>query len=394
MEVIYAREAPPKSWKKSVFLAGPTPRSPRVQSWRPKALWLLEKSGYDGVVFVPEDREERDYSSFDFKKQIEWEWQCLNLADCVLFWVPRDLKNLPGFTTNVEFGFWVRSGKVILGAPDTAAKMDYLRALAKSEYVPVTDNLEDAVNKVLAFVGDGYLRTGGEREVPLHIWRMPSFQSWYSAQKGAGNRLDGAKLEWVFRVGKNKDAVYAWVLHVNVYIQSENRNKTNEIVISRNDISSVVLFRKDPNSDDPLDYSVVLVKEFRSPAATPDGFIWELPGGSSWNPFEPPLEVAVKEVFEETGLKLEAARFKTHRSRQLAGTFSAHKANLFSVELTDKELEWLAGQKGIPKGLLDNPSGERTYVEIKTVKELLGWTLVDWSTLGMILQSLFYKVYP
>lgn len=39
---------------------------------------------------------------------------------------------MPGFTTNVEFGYWVKSksklkpGKVLYGRPDTAEKIKYL----------------------------------------------------------------------------------------------------------------------------------------------------------------------------------------------------------------------------------------------------------------------------
>ena len=42
------------SLKKSIFLAGPTPRSKEVKSWRPEAIRLLKEKGFDGVVFVPE----------------------------------------------------------------------------------------------------------------------------------------------------------------------------------------------------------------------------------------------------------------------------------------------------------------------------------------------------
>ena len=75
--------------------------------------------------------------------------------------------------------------------------------------------------------------------------------------------------------------------------------------------------------------------------------------------------------------------------RQLAGTILAHKAHLFSAELTDEELTWLETQKGIPHGAdLDNPTGERAYTEIKTLGEILSENLVDWSNVGMICEAL------
>src|SRR6266511_3357557 len=40
----------------SLFLAGPTPRSADVPSWRPEALNLLRGLGFAGTVLVPERR--------------------------------------------------------------------------------------------------------------------------------------------------------------------------------------------------------------------------------------------------------------------------------------------------------------------------------------------------
>jgi hypothetical protein len=59
--VVYALEEPPAIFAKSIFLAGPTPRRPEVASWRPDALRILQEAGYDGVVFVPEDRSGRSH---------------------------------------------------------------------------------------------------------------------------------------------------------------------------------------------------------------------------------------------------------------------------------------------------------------------------------------------
>lgn len=42
----------------------------------------------------------------------------LERASVIAFWVPRDLERLPGFTTNVEFGGYVGSGRVVYGRPD------------------------------------------------------------------------------------------------------------------------------------------------------------------------------------------------------------------------------------------------------------------------------------
>ena len=122
MNTIYATE-PVILVGRSIFLAGPTPRSQEVPSWRPQALDLLEKMNFGGTVLVPERRGDRNY---DFRSQVEWEWEGLEGCDKIVFWVPRELKTMPAFTTNVEFGSYVRSGRALYGRPDGCPKNDYL----------------------------------------------------------------------------------------------------------------------------------------------------------------------------------------------------------------------------------------------------------------------------
>lgn len=222
-------------------------------------------------------------------------------------------------------------------------------------------------------------KTVGEKQVPEHIWRLPHFQSWLQAQKEAGNRLDGFKLMFEHYVADGK-FLFFWAGHVDVYVASENRNKTNEIVISRPDISHVVMFNETLFGS----AHVVMVREFRSPATTPNGFILESPGGSSFKP-ESALDNAAHEVFEETGIKIPTDRLTPVGSRQLMGTMSAHKAHVFAVELTDDEMT--AVSKNIGKMFGDAEATEQTYLEIHNVKELLKEPSTDWSTLGMIAAS-------
>lgn len=118
--------------KKSIFLAGPTPRGEGVASWRVDAVKKLEELGFDGVVFVPE------YSSWipkeNYEDQANWEREALTEATVILFWIPRSLPDMPGFSTNVEFGYWMHSKKVIYGRPDGAPKTRYLDWLYKTDY--------------------------------------------------------------------------------------------------------------------------------------------------------------------------------------------------------------------------------------------------------------------
>lgn len=140
--------------RKSIFLAGPTPRAPKPsrppdQSWRPEALTILEAYGFDGDVFVPETSDWLSHDNYD--RQVRWEWEALNQATVIAFWVPREIfakdadtptLKFPAFTTNVEFGLYARSGKALLGYPPGAEKMSYLDALARECKMSVYANVK------------------------------------------------------------------------------------------------------------------------------------------------------------------------------------------------------------------------------------------------------------
>lgn len=387
MKIIYAREKFPKSFKKAVFLAGPSPRGMAgVESWRLQAIRLLKEMGYNGLVFSPEPRKRNPKLKYDDKMyddQIKWETEGLNKADCIIFWIPRTLDKMPGFTTNIEYGEWFKSGKIVLGAPKNASKLNYLRARGADYNVPMYYTLRNTIKKALKMVGRGALRRDGECDVPLHIWKTETFQSWYKAQRLAGNKLDKARVEWTFRPDGKKGFLFLWVLKVSVFIGREKRYKTNEFVIARPDISTMLLFKKGKNIEDTV---VVLIREFRSPVANSDGSIWELPSGSAFHLKKNPLVSAANELREETGLRINPERIKLADSRQLMGTLSAHKSHLYYAEITMDELAWLVKQSGIPRGI--KKDSERTFVELKTVKQILKERLVDWSMLGMILSVL------
>lgn len=144
MQVKYARTQLPKS----IFLAGPTPRSPSVPSWRPDAVMTLELLGFDGTVFVPEDGDGCS-TKFNYDDQIEWELQALHSATVIVFWIPRKMDTMPALTTNVEFGLFAARRNIVLGYPKDAFRMKYLRGIATmyglNVYSTLTQTLSAAV---------------------------------------------------------------------------------------------------------------------------------------------------------------------------------------------------------------------------------------------------------
>ena len=139
--------------KKSIFLAGPTPRNENVKSWRKEACKLLEEKGFDGVVYVPEYSDGKPL--MDYLDQVEWEREALSNASVIAFWIPRELKEMPAFTTNVEFGYWIHTGRIIYGRPDEARKNKYLDWLYKKDVKkePI-NNLEELLIKTIDLVNE------------------------------------------------------------------------------------------------------------------------------------------------------------------------------------------------------------------------------------------------
>ena len=380
MDVVYALQPFPTRVMKTLFLAGPTPRGPG-KSWRPEALEKLEAMGFDGHVLVPEPEDQK--WAEDYVDQVEWEAEGLQRADVIVFWVPRDVKTLPGLTTNDEWGVWKDSGKVVWGNPEGADHVRYQRYYSERLGVPVKDSLAGTLGAALKKLGEGSLREGeGECQVPLHVWTRDDFQAWYKSQKASGNRLDGLTVEWSFWVGKKRERLFLYSLHANVWISDEERSKSNECLVLRPDVSVVCLYQRGASH---LDTKVVLVKEFRTPVRNAASMVYELPGGSSLKQGTDPLQTAADEVSEEVGLTLAPERLRAHGSRQMGATLCAYHAHLYSVELTPEEMTRLE----LDDSVHGEPGGEeRTTIEVLTVGALLREKLVDWPMMGMVFEVL------
>lgn len=388
MQVVYALEEPPISYSKSIFLAGPTPRSAEVQGWRRDALLELERLGYDGVVFVPESINQEWHN--DYLGQIEWEQKSRARADVIAFWVPRNATTMPGLTTNIEFGEDFSSMKIVYGRPLNAESFNYLDALYEKAYKKQpAHTLKSTMQRAIEFIGEGAPRVKGETTVPLHIWRTRQFQKWYLAQTHVGNKLVDCKQLNVF-VPRSTDFVFMFQLWVRVWIAAEQRYKENEFIVSRTDISVICAYYREPG-DHLLDAKIVLVKEFRSPVRNPKGFVYELAGGSSFKKTEDIMQTAVDELFEETGLQVSIDQLEFKGGRQLNATFTTHHAHLFTCALTREQLEIALEAESLNKTFGNIEDSELTYIRVARVSDILNNREaypVDWSMLGMIVEAL------
>jgi len=136
--------------KNSIYLAGPTYRDCTNPSWRNEACDLLEKENFDGNVFIPEFKDGIKPNDWTYSRQVDWETKHLNEATIILFWIPRDLEILPAFTTNIEFGEWLHSKKIVIGAPESAPKNEYLKARCSRLVIPWWTSLPETVHEAVS----------------------------------------------------------------------------------------------------------------------------------------------------------------------------------------------------------------------------------------------------
>lgn len=147
IQLVMAREAVTADGP-SVFLAGPTPdKSAPAPSWRPEAVRALTtqwNGGHPLTVLSPESRNGQRAARYE--DQVDWETGAREAATAILFWIPRDLRTLPGMTTNVEFGLDVATGRAVLGCPPDCPNPErnrYLIYVARRHGVPVLGTLHD-----------------------------------------------------------------------------------------------------------------------------------------------------------------------------------------------------------------------------------------------------------
>lgn len=93
--------------QRSVFLAGPSSRQDVLEfKWRPLGVHYLRKAGFQGIIYVPEPRED-DWS---FKESFPIpivKWESIRILTCniVMVWFRRHQIQLPGRVTATELAF-------------------------------------------------------------------------------------------------------------------------------------------------------------------------------------------------------------------------------------------------------------------------------------------------
>lgn len=386
MELIYSKESFPQTLSKSIFLAGPTPRKDLSLSWREECVEVFKELNYDGTLFLPINRDHIPFNPDTLEEQIDWEIKSLNACDCILFWIPRLMREdyeMMGLTTNVEFGRYLNSYKLIIGGNDT--KNFYLQYISKDKYKWHYD-MKDLVKDAIDFVGNPVERHGVECKIPKHIFTSKQFMNWYNGMKSAGNRLEDISIDYEFH-GKKTNNLYIAIWHPHVYVEEskdgikEQRIKSNEIVVGRPDMSYICAYYIDEHGG----IWVIVCEEFRSAVNNSAGMVFELPGGSSLKEGEDELETASHELEEETGLRIESSRFKRVAMKQSAATLASHKICLFSVRLNSDEFEQVKNDTN-SHGISED--SELIHIHLIQPLEEQYYEYMDWTTIGMLEQCM------
>jgi 8-oxo-dGTP pyrophosphatase MutT (NUDIX family) len=395
MDVIYAGEPLPERTTLTLFLAGPTPRaatgSPAVRAWRQEALVLLEAMGFTGQVLIPEPR---GGWSPDYDGQIAWECAMRACADIIIFYVPRRLAGwrdswsrwvpaawrgagpMPAFTTNIEFGEDLPTGRVVYGRPDGAPKNRYLDARYREAtgWEPCR-TLDETLRAALRAAGEPVERTGAARCVPAAIWRAPTFQDWWASRHAAGHRVDAVRVTRVSGAPEPGATPFFWALEPTVWVPEEGRHKSNEVAFGRPDVACVV-----PVLTDGPQWELGAVEEVRLPGQTASGRVLEWPGGSDPLGSTDMAAVALSELEEELGVVgVDPGRLVPLGARQVSATSCIHRCHAFALLLTYGESQDMRSRLG---RVLCADGEERTRLVVLPVEE---WehAQMDWCQVGV-----------
>jgi len=140
---------------------------------------MLGDRGFVGTVIIPEfrDRLFHEAAAAHFGSDscpvsgmspvsynvLDWETRGIELATCVLFWMPFTMaaeetsESLPGFTTRAEVSReLVRAPhRVVLGMPVGAVSSAHIRYHAHRDSVPIYQTLAETVDAVLVCIAKG-----------------------------------------------------------------------------------------------------------------------------------------------------------------------------------------------------------------------------------------------
>ena len=144
----FPNKLPSRKNKWYIFLAGPILGAPEWQDNIPnisdEIIWLSPRGG--------------DNYHFTYEELIDWESNCLRMADIILFWIPEPIKIIEGKdyaqTTRTEFGEYLARGKkVIIGVNNKFPGRMYFEIKSKQYGIKkIHNNINDCLIEIKEYI--------------------------------------------------------------------------------------------------------------------------------------------------------------------------------------------------------------------------------------------------
>ncbi len=101
---------------------------------------------FDDIVLVIPEYMTEFPNDWNYSRQVSWERKWLELADIIVFWIPRS-EELPAYTTNIEIGQYLLSDKIIVGG-NNHPRNNYIKEVLSQKGDIWNTNIEDCINSV------------------------------------------------------------------------------------------------------------------------------------------------------------------------------------------------------------------------------------------------------
>ncbi|MFI2204694.1 hypothetical protein ACH47Z_28680 [Streptomyces sp. NPDC020192] len=382
--IVHAGQPMPMSWDASVLLAGAAPEASSLQHGLITALkagWRQTGQTWDSrlVVLIPHQASDRPASD----QHSQWLHDAYTWTDEIVL-MPAPGTDLSPLLRLEGIDLEDARDHLTLHVtePDEAT-----RAWAEQHSVPLAHTPSDAAAVVLKRLDRGWKRRGGQRQVPLSVVSNTGYHYWQEALRDAGRTLDAASIGWARRNPIHPEYASWWAM--NARIRHPDHQVTNELVVGRTSVLSVVIFvrrhvwtdsevvvLRDPNS---LGTEPLITAPTRFPVRLPsmdmDIAFYRRGDGRD----RPSLKLV-----SELGLTVAEDRLRGLSPRPESNLLASQRS-VVCLELSEDEFGDLKARR--------SATGETALpeaVEIHRVADLLsdmGGVLCDWATLGTITRA-------
>lgn len=212
MKIIYSKEPIEKSTH-SIFLAGPITTN---NSWKDEACQMLSELNYQGIVYNLEQNKNST------KEEQNFELESLENSNIILFWIPNQSKETDIITTSTNFGYFLKSRKIVYGRENSNNNIDYLDYLYQKEYKkePLS-SLKDTIIEALKLI-EKKEREQKQQVLEKRIYRHNNGNLYLI--EGFGTNTETLEKEVIYRALYEEGKV--WIRPYDMFIEEvENKDQ-------------------------------------------------------------------------------------------------------------------------------------------------------------------------